>query len=211
MMSRSLLRTALLVALSVPALLGCVPSLSTTQETRFYVLAPLPADTAPLAGAPTDPPLIIDLGGVTIPQYLQRPQIVTRASENQLELAEFHTWGGSLEKDILSVLAANLGLLLATPQVHVASSRLPVGTDARLDVEVMAFERGAGGRVHLAVQWRLTQPDRERTPLLSRVSNLSSEVLPVDDLERSVAAMSALLGEFSVLVAQALLDTARRD
>jgi len=60
-----------------------------TPPTRFYVLPVLTgAETAALSSG-VKPDLTIGVGPVTLPPYLDRPQIVTRASRAKLELGEF--------------------------------------------------------------------------------------------------------------------------
>lgn len=202
----SAIRTTIAGLWACLALSACVPSLD-GQETRFYVLGTLPAGTESVSGADTANPLTVDLASVTIPQYLQRPQIVTRVSANQLALSEFDNWGGSLEKNMLRSLASNLSTLLATPKVHIAARRVPTDTHARLEVEVMAYERGPDNRVRLEAQWRLVGGDRERAPLVSRVTLLTSEPLSDSGMAATVSAMTTLLGEFSAVVADAIVSS----
>jgi uncharacterized protein len=80
---RSLPRTLLSVIL--PVLSGC----ANTPPTRFYVLPALTgAETAALSSG-GKPDLTIGVGPVTLSPYLDRRQIVTRASRAKLELGEF--------------------------------------------------------------------------------------------------------------------------
>jgi uncharacterized lipoprotein YmbA len=80
-----------LVTLAVLAacltLTGCADS----QPTRFYTLSPL-ADASggtPLADLPE---FTVGVGPVTLPPYLDRPQLVTRAGGNRMVLADFDSW-----------------------------------------------------------------------------------------------------------------------
>ena len=196
-------RLALLSFLIAVAVSGCLPTME-TQETRFYVLDALAQDTQPVAGARGASPIVVDLTSVTIPQYLRRPQIVTRVSANRLVLSEFDNWGGSLEKNILRCMASNLSVLLDTSDIHVSARRLPTDVRARVEVEVIRYERGPDNRVTLEAQWRLLGGDRDRTPIVSEVSTLQSEPLEGQDVSSTVAAMSALLGQLSQLVAEAI-------
>lgn len=196
-------RLALLSFLTAVAVSGCLPTME-TQETRFYVLDALAQDTQPVAGARGASPIVVDLTSVTIPQYLRRPQIVTRVSANRLVLSEFDNWGGSLEKNILRCMASNLSTLLDTSDIHVSARRLPTDVRARIEVEVIRYERGPDNRVTLEAQWRLLGGDRDRTPIVSEVSTLQSEPLEGQDVSSTVAAMSALLGQLSQLVAEAI-------
>src|SRR5262245_24922482 len=114
-MMHQLLRAHVLAPCGVALLVlsGCLGS---TPPTQFYVLPPLTGgDTAaPTAGqrAPT-----LGVGPVTVPPYLDRPQIVTRASRVKLALADFEQWAGPLPDTIARVLAENLALLIPTDRV----------------------------------------------------------------------------------------------
>lgn len=191
--------------LALTSLVAC-SALPSAQEpdTNFYVLGSVPANAARLAGAPADPALVIDLAAVRLPQYLQRSQVVTRVDENRLSLSEFEQWGGSLEKNMMRALAANLGVLLGTPDVHMEARRLPGGVDARVEVEVMQFERGPDGRALLAAQWRVL--DNDEKPLTSKITNLrSAPVGALDTMQTTISAMTELLAELSVQIATAIV------
>ena len=188
-------RAATLWTLLAAALMtGCVGS--ERPQTRLYLLSPLPADT-PAVSISGLAPLSLDIAVLRLPQYLDRPQIVTRSTGNRITLAEFDQWGGNLGKNMTRVLAQNLSRLLATPEITIFSRRPPQPADVRIDVEVLAFERGPDGRVHLSAQWRLRRGE-DATPTLSRISELASPALTsTEDMATTVAAMSVLWGELA--------------
>ena len=197
----------LIAVVGTLALAGCVGG--EKPATRFYVLSALGPDAAPIEGVPRDPPLSVDIAALRLPRYLQRPQIVTRSAGNELKLAEYHQWGGSLAKNMMRVLARDLSTLLATPEVSVFSRRPPVPADVRVEVDVLQFERGPDRRVVLSARWRL-RGGADRAPRLARITDLRSP--PVDakaGMDATVAAMSALVGEFSRQVAVAVAENAR--
>lgn len=79
-----------------------------SKNSSFYVLSPIQAPLAKTCG------MVIGLGPVTIPRYLDQPQIVTRLSPNQVALNEFERWAEPLNTNITSVLANNLKAQLHT-------------------------------------------------------------------------------------------------
>ena len=85
----------------------------TSTPSRFYVLSSLSASETIAATAATQGP-VIGVGPITLPKYLDRPQIVTRAGSNQLALAEFDRWAEPLQDNVARVLAENL----APPHPH---------------------------------------------------------------------------------------------
>src|SRR5919109_1073251 len=111
-------RVLAFVALSVGTSLligGCA-----SQPSRFYLLsAPPSAEPVPL-GTSGGQGATIGVGPVTLPRYLDRPQIVTQTSPYELKLAEFDRWAEALDINFSRVLAENLSLLLPTARVVLA-------------------------------------------------------------------------------------------
>ena len=62
------------------ALLLSACSTGKQAQTRFYVLDSMPAGVSALDGATRDPPLAVNIAALRLPQYLERPQIVTRSA-----------------------------------------------------------------------------------------------------------------------------------
>jgi len=191
----SLLRNCLVLSFfMVGSLLsGCLPS--GIPPTRFYVLDPFDSGISLVKDADQIPPLSIEIVSLRLPQYLERPQIVTRSNGNQLELAEFHQWGGNLRKNMTRVLAKNLSWLLDTPDISVYPRDPQIPPDFRIGLEVTRFERDPDGKVRLSSQWRL-----------SRGKELESPTLPAgSDFGQTVSVMSGLMGELSKIIGQEIL------
>src|SRR5262245_63848315 len=98
------------------ALLGLSGCLGRTPPTQFYVLPSPPGGPAAPAGA-SPRALTVGVGPVTVPPYLDRPQIVTRTSPVKLALADFDHWAGPLADTIARGLVEHLGLLIPTERV----------------------------------------------------------------------------------------------
>src|SRR5262245_66066254 len=104
----------LAVMILVASLLGLGACASTPS--RFYILNALTASDTMAATAGEQGP-VIGVGPIMLPKYLDRPQIVTRASRNQLTLGEFDRWAEPLQDNVTSVLAENLARLIPTDPV----------------------------------------------------------------------------------------------
>jgi uncharacterized lipoprotein YmbA len=197
-------RTAFVAAVcSALILSGCLTGKQ--PVTRFYVLDPMPAGVSVLDGAPTDPPLSVDIAALRLPQYLQRPQIVTRTASNELRLDEYHQWGGNLAKNMMRVTARNLARLLNTARITVFSRRPPEPPDIRVEIDVLQFERGSDSRVALSAQWRLLSA-KDGKPVVARISDLYSE--PVNgesSMQNMVGVMSELMAQLSGEIAAAII------
>ncbi len=124
-----------------------------TPPTRFYTLPPLTDVPAPAATGTHA--LTIGVGPVTLPPYLDRPQIVTRSSRAQLHLAELDQWAAPLQDTIARVLAENLSLLMPTARVVLHPWSRTTVIDQQVLIEVTQFDRTIGGEVVLVARWSL--------------------------------------------------------
>jgi uncharacterized lipoprotein YmbA len=171
-----------------------------SPPTRFYVLSHLPSSAQPSTAA--EQGLAIGVGPVQLPDYLDRPQIVTRSSDNELKLANFAQWAESLQDNFAQVLADNLAILLPTRQVPVFPWSRTTPIDYQVKVKVIRFDRTAGGESVLNARWSIISGDGSRA-LIVRESSYS--VLPEgDDHAATVAAMNQTLALFSRDIAAAL-------
>jgi hypothetical protein len=154
---------ALGAAVLLPLAMGAC---STTPPTRFYVLNAI-ADQA--ATVPGKGPAI-GIGPITLPQYLNRPEIVTRISGNQLAVAEFDQWGGDLNDNLARTLAANLSSLLQTDRVFLFPWKDEAQVDYQVTIDVANFEQDVDGSSVLTAYWSIVDPRSSKTKLIRRSS-----------------------------------------
>ncbi len=182
---------------------GC----ATTQSTRFYLLSSLPQPQTPATGQGEKTNLTLGIGPINIPEYLQRPQIVTRSSRNALELAEFHNWAEQLKSNIAQVVAENLSILLATDQVELYPWPLQSSIDYQVIINVIQFDRNPAGKAVLLAHWSLTD-GRGQPVLMGETSHIT--VQPKGrDYESLVGALSKALADLSREIAGAIRPPAR--
>ena len=108
-------RALFTLALFVVIMAGCASS----PSSKFYQLTPAQNKTLVTSDASPDQSLIITIGPVRIPDYPDRPQIVTRSGKNELKLSEFDRWAGSLESDINRVLIEDISSILSADRFSV--------------------------------------------------------------------------------------------
>ena len=193
----------ILLVIYLLVLSGCLGS---TPPTQFYLMPPLTSpDTAPPASAGWRD-LTLGVGPVTVPPYLDRPQIVTRASQAKLTLADLDQWAGPLPDTIARVLAEDLSLLIPTERVVFHPWPRSIDPDYQITVEVLQFDRGPGGEVVLAAHWSLL--DRDGKELVMRMSRLS-QAAGGADYEAMVTAMGRTLDTLARDMAATLLTTAQ--
>lgn len=183
---------ALLVAGALALLVGC----TLTQPTRFYTLS---SEAEPLVEASN---LGIGVGPISLPQYLDRPQIVVRTDPNQVTLSEFDAWIEPLDSMLPRVLAQDLARLLGTDRVFVLPQRQPVRLDYGVEAAFQRFDAEAAGQALLDARWRVTGADGT---LVADGRAAISEAFPPDGGASAIAAaLSRALGRFATEIAGAI-------
>ena len=194
------LRLAGLFTMLLVMLSGCFGGSS--PVVRYYVLSPL--DDSMAAGDSNK--LAIEISTIHLPQYLDRPHLVTRSGDNRLKILQSHQWGGNLQKDMVRTLAVNLSQLLNTPNVTIASHRSATQGDYRVSIEIIKFEKDTDNHVRLMAQWQITRGVL-RKPLVTDITTLASEsAADPDNYDEVVAMMSQQYGELAKLIATAILE-----
>jgi uncharacterized lipoprotein YmbA len=173
-----------------------------SQPSRFYLLSAVPSieTTSPTTSGQQD--LTIGVGPVTLPRYVDRPQIVTRTGPNQITLAEFDRWAEALDTNFSRVLAENLSVLL--PSARVVMSPWPRATsiDYQVTVDVTQFLSQVGGDSLLIADWLLFKGEGQEV-LASGNSRVTASPAG-QDYAAIVAAMSQTVASLSREIATAV-------
>ncbi len=174
-------------------LCGCASS----PPSKFFQLSAVNGRTSQTNSSNQDA-MVVVIGPLRIPDYLDRPQIVTRSGNNELRLSEFDRWAGSLDSDIIRVLVENVSGQLPPDRFFVIrwTPLLQARVSAAYRVEVMVerFEGASDGLVLLRAQWGIFSP--EKGLLLKKDSQISEEVRGkgsdaiVDAMNRAIGRLS---------------------
>lgn len=186
------------------AVLSIFGGCGTTPPARFYAITST-ISALPLAADPTG--AIVTIGPVQIPEYLDRPQIVTVTGTNELILGEYDLWAGSLKDDINRVLIENVSSLLGGA-VSVASWKTPLRNANKVPVSIVRIDAIPGKSVTLKAQWTVFAKD-SRTPAAFKDATIA-EPLTGTDYRSVVAAMSKVVSELSSLVAVSVKQVLER-
>ncbi len=189
------------VGLGVTALGGC----GTSPATRLYTLAPV-AESRGNPASPSDA-IVIGVRSVTLPEELDRPEIVTRTGPNTVQLAEFDQWSAPLRDSVMRVIGQDLTVLLSGDRVAVYPWPPGTSVDRELVVQVTRFDGQLGGRCVLHAQWQMLTRRGARSVITGR-STLNDACGP--DYAAFAAAQSRLLATLSAEIASAIHD-ARAD
>jgi uncharacterized protein len=186
---------ALILAVAVMILPFCVAGCGSSQSPRIYTLNAITLPSQDNLPPQTDPDMIVGIGPVVIPDYIDQAQIITRTTANQLSIAEFDLWGGSLKEDVTRVLIENLGTLLRPAGVTVVFWKSYVPCSLKVPVTILRLDATRGGSVLLRARWAVVGQDSHKFEVL-REAVLTK---PVKGNESSdvVAAMSEALEALS--------------
>ena len=197
-------RLIAIMAVILTLLSGC---LSRSQPTRFYLLRSVIG--SPIGKlTPGKEGLKIGVGPVVLPDYLDRPQIVTRISDSELRIDDFNHWGENLTYNVNRVLAKNLSLLLSTDNVFIFPWLGSTQVDYQVKVDIIQFNAVPDGKVILDTQWTVLDG---KNRVLKR--DISHFIRPAGakDYEKLAISMSKLLEDLSCKIAEAIMVLQERD
>ncbi len=192
--------------LLLPFLCGCIRPVS--PPARHYVLESAPAIGAARSHSTGFRKLVLGVGPVEIPSYLDRPQIVTRPAPAVADLAEFDRWAEPLREALPRVLAENLSMLLGTDNVHLYPWKRSIPVDVQVMVQVIRFEGNCGGGVDLIARWSLRdEKERAAVPWKRFEAEESCEGTSV---QHYVSALGRLLERLAAEIAHAVAREPQR-
>jgi uncharacterized lipoprotein YmbA len=157
----------------------------------------------PAVDHPPASQLTIGIGPVRLPDYLDRSAIVTRLSPNRLQINENHRWAGSLQSEILRVLAINLKRETGARQVATFPWSGNLDPDIRFRISIHAFEGQPASKAKLKATWTMTRNAHNHKAVLYN-SDIAKHV-DGKDLEAVTETMGDLLAEMSNEMASAIL------
>lgn len=146
MMRPSFLPVLLLAAAT---LVGCA-----SQKADFYTLS---VEAPPNSGRPAATFSVV-VGATTVPELIDRPQIVVRGGTNQVDIDEFARWAEPLKNQIPRVIAGDLAQLLDNQHVSVYPLAGDAASAYRVRASVERFDALPGEAVIVDVVWTVSPP-----------------------------------------------------
>jgi uncharacterized lipoprotein YmbA len=187
------IRSPLLVAVLV-VLFGCASS----PKVNFYTL---PAPPYPEARDADSSRLGILLGPVTLPEMVDRPQLVIRTGDNRVEILDTSRWAQSLKGETARVLAANLARDMGTLRVFLPGQGMTGEPDIRVAVDILRFESRPGIDATIEALWTLRRKEGT-APITGR--SVVSEAVQGDGYDSLVAAHGRVLARIGHDIAEAI-------
>ncbi len=154
---------AALTLLALVTLCGCLGGSGISPRT-FLLTASQDQDIADRDGVSRVPlskhsHVRVGVGPVKVPEYLNRPQIVSRTVGSEVDIEEHHRWAEPFKDGLPRVVADHLSSLLGTDQVFVFPWRGIRNLDYRVTMDILRFDGALGGDVSLEVVWTLFEGD----------------------------------------------------
>jgi len=194
---------AVILALVVIFSGGCTRS----QTPRFYTLTSMqPAQVPSERGSPAHN-AVIGIGPITMADYLDQSDLVTRTSDNQLLKAEYDRWAGSFKDDFINILAENIGFLVPTERIYLYPWRGSVPIGYQVALELIRCDGRLGEAAYLVARWRIFEgPDKK---LLKMSRSTIREPVTGPDYSALVAAQSRAVAKLSQEIAAAIRAVAK--
>lgn len=126
-------------------LAGC----GSSPTSHFYTLS----SGAPPERSEAKAQYSVAIGLVTVPEIIDRPQIVTRGGPNQVQIAELERWAGPLKTEIPRVIADNLMQQLDGAYVYFHPQNVNINADYQVQLQVQRFDSTLGDAVTVEVLW----------------------------------------------------------
>ena len=144
----------------------------------------------------------VGIGPVNIAQYLDRPQIVTRAGPHRVLMSEFNRWSEPLINSISRVISVSLSTQLQTTRVYLIPRRnKSIPLDYQVAIDIARFDGELSGDARLTARWSLY--DRDNKVILTKVS-IISVASEGTDFESLVYAENQTLQKLSTEIAEAI-------
>lgn len=184
---------------------GCTLLEPQPDPTQFFVLT---ASVPTSSGETTAKDFLLGVGPITVPEYLDRTNIVRRFAPNRVAISELEWWAEPLETSLLRVLAENLAARLGTPAVLRYPWPLLVEPAYTVAVGFSRFDIVEPDRVRLSARW-VVRGGEPRQALLTRESNIDKTTAGPTTAD-AVAALSQTLDDLSAEIATAI-ETVRAE
>jgi len=145
---------------------GCL-SVSDSPVPRFYTLQAV-EQNAPAKQFDLASKVIIGIGPIEIPEYQNRPQIVTRNKDGIIKFAQFERWGESLDAGLARLILEDLTRLLPEAQFQIFPCNFLIPIDFQVIINVIQLEGQLDKDLFLSTQWTVLDLKTKKMLLTKR-------------------------------------------
>jgi len=194
------IQTAVLLMFSLSILGGCLPKPS--APTKLYILSPLPGPAIEVQNTAGEIFMTVGVGPVHLPEYLDRPEIVTRINPNEIKLAELDIWAEPLQVNLTRVLVENISRLLSAEPFAVFPWGASPQIDFQIDIEMVRLDGDIAGNAFLTAQWSISNSSNKSIHISKK--SQYTESVGGTGYSALVAAQSRMIGALSHDIAEAI-------
>ena len=145
---------------------GCI-SMSTSPTPRFYVLQAVDGNQVSkqmnIASG-----VLIGVGPLKIPEYQDRPQMVTLDKEKMIKFAQFDRWGESLGLGMGRLIREDLTAMLPAAQLTSYPWNPSLSVKYQVTIEIVQLDSELDKDLLLVVQWLIIDPKNAKTLMIKR-------------------------------------------
>jgi uncharacterized lipoprotein YmbA len=177
------------------ALTGC----GSSPKQSYYTLsaAAVMNGAAPASGESS---YSVAVGPVTLPESVDRPQLVLRVGPNEVTFVELHRWAGPLKGEIPRIIADNLAADLNVKRVAAYPQSAGENADYRVLVDIQRFDSALGESVTIDALWTI----KRQSDGASRTGRSTAKESSSGSYDAMVAAHSRALATISREIADAI-------
>jgi uncharacterized protein len=165
---------------------------ATSPDNRYYTLSSsYPVASETIAVKPGNN-ANMTLDAITVPDVLDRPQIILKSGQNEIEILEYDRWAEPLESMVYRILSDNLvariGINSSAPVRETHGKRITVAIDE--------FDADKTGYVMLTATWAVRTGEITEHHIFRR-----GERADANNIRAIVATQSQLLGKLADAIA----------
>ena len=182
------------------ALSGCI-SMSNSPTPRFYVLQTVQeGQVNKKINIASD--ILVGVKPVKVPEYQDRPQIVTQGKNQLLKFAQFDRWGESLASGTTRLIREDLAIILPEAKLISYPWEPSVPVKYQVIVEIVELDSALDKDMFLVAQWQVVDAQNMKTLIIKR-SEFRQPIMP-QDYAGLVKTLSTVCASLSGEIAQAL-------
>ncbi|MCX5698034.1 MAG: PqiC family protein [Candidatus Omnitrophica bacterium] len=182
----------------VLVLSGCI-SVPNSPTPRFYVLQAVDGNQVSKKINITSD-VFIGVGPVKIPEYQDRPQIVTQGKEKMLKFAQFDRWGESLDLGVARLIREDLTVMLPGAKFTLYPWNPTISVKYQVVVEIVQLDSDLDKDLFLVAQWQVIDAQNTKTVIIKRLE-FRQPIMPqnypglVKTLSTACASLSSEIAE----------------
>jgi len=169
---------------------GC----ASTPASRFYTLS------AQIESVAYTPGPSVSVAAVTVPDVVDRPQLVVAVNANEVIIVEQHRWAEPLKGELGRVIAENLSRMTGNAHIAAYPQNASLNAEYRVLVDFQRFAGRPEGEVLLDALWSLRAANGD----LLRSGRARAQESADKGYDALVAAYSRALSTVSAEIAEAL-------